>query len=132
MPKSTQRAGRVLTVMKKLHRIEELKKTELQRQLNELRRSEEDILNTLDREDAIHGLFLDNSTRFLRSLANEADRVSQAQQRQSEKILERAGKVKQAEKLHDTLNKRRQRVENDKHLADVVERYGGKRGASLP
>lgn len=132
MPKSTQRAGRVLTVMKKLHRIEELKKTELQRQLNELRRSEEDILKTLDREDAIHGLFLDNSTRFLRSLANEADRVSQAQHQQSRKILERAGKVKQAEKLHDTLNKRQQRAESDKHLADVVELYGGKRRASLP
>jgi hypothetical protein len=132
MPKSAERAGRILTVMRKLHRVEELKKTELQRQLSELRRSEEDILNALDREDAFHGLFLDNTTRFLRSLANEADRVSQAQQRQSKKILERAGKVKQAEKLHDTLSKRRQRVESDKHLADVVERYGGKRGASLP
>jgi hypothetical protein len=132
MPKSAQRAGRIVTVMKKLHRMEELRKTELQRKLDELRRSEEDILNALDREDAIHGLFMDNSTRFLRSLANEADRVSQAQQQQSKKLLERAGKVKQAEKLHETLSKQRLRVENDKQLSDVVERYGGKGRASLP
>jgi hypothetical protein len=132
MPKSAQRAGRIVTVMKKLHRMEELRKTELQRKLDELRRSEEDILNALDREDAIHGLFMDNSTRFLRSLANEADRVSQAQQQQSKKLLERAGKVKQAEKLHETLSKQRLRVENDKQLSDEVERYGGKGRASLP
>jgi flagellar hook-basal body complex protein FliE len=132
MAKNTQKTARIVAVMKKLHRLEEMHKIELQRQLNELRRSEEDIIGNLNREDILHGLVLDTSHRFLRTLGQAAERVSQAQQQHSKKLQERAGKVRQAEKLHDTVSRRTSHAENEKHLTEVIERYAGKRGASLP
>ena len=127
-----QKAARIVAVMKKLHRLEELHKIELQRQLSVLRQSEEDIISNLNREDVLHGLVLDTSTRFLRSLAQEAERVSQAQRKHSKRLRERAGKVRQAEKLHDTISRRTTHAEDEKHLTEVIELYVGKRGASLP
>jgi hypothetical protein len=132
MPRNAQKTARIVAVMKKLHRLEEVHKIELQRQLNALRQTEEDIINNLNREEAPHGLMLDTSTRFLRSLAQEADRVSQAQQKHSKTLRDRAGKVRQAEKLHDTVSRRRSHAEHEKHLNEVIELYAGKRGTSLP
>jgi hypothetical protein len=133
MPKKKmEKTARIVAVMKKLHRLEEMHKIELQRQLNMLRQSELDIISNLNSEEVPHGLMVDTSTRFLRSLAQEAERVSQAQQQHSKKLRERAGKVRQAEKLHDTISRRRTTAEHEKHLNEVIELYAGKRGASLP
>ena len=118
--------------MKKLHRLEELKKIELQHQLSELQRSEEAIIDTLNREGVLQGMFMDTTSRFLRSLARQAERVSEAQQHQSKKLLDRAGKLRQAEKLRDRHSQRRRKDDGDKHLNDVIERYSGKGGTSLP
>ena len=132
MPKNTDKTARIVTVMKKLHRLEELHKIDLQRQLNMLRQSEEDIISNLNRENEPHGLMLNTSTRFLRTLAREAERVSKAQQRHSKTLRERAGKVRQAERLHSTVSRRVNHAEHEKHLNEVIELYAGKRGASLP
>jgi hypothetical protein len=132
MAQKAKKAARIVAVMKKLERMEELQKIELQRQLSELRRSEEDIIRAMNRDDAIHGMFIDTSTRFLRSLAQDAERVSRAQERNTQKLRERAGKVRQAEKLHETISRRTEQAETEKQLSDVIELYAGRRGTSLP
>jgi hypothetical protein len=132
MPKSAQKAARIVAVMKKLHRLEELHKIELQRQLTLLRQSEEEIIGNLNQEDLPHPLMLDTSSRFLRTLAHEAGRVSQAQQKHSKKLRERAGKLRQAEKRHETVSRRTNQAKDEKHLNEVIELYAGKRGTSLP
>lgn len=131
MARDTKRAERLVAAMKKLHRVEELKKIELERQLREIRRSEEDIIMGLSRDDAVHGLFIDTTTRFLRTLARQAEKVSQTQQHQSRRLLDRAGKLRRAEKLRDKATRAKQHADSEKHLAEVIERYGGK-GTSSP
>jgi hypothetical protein len=131
MARKANRSERLVAAMKKLHRVEELKKIELQNQLGELKRSEEDIIASLNRDDAIHGLFIDTSSRFLRSLARQAERVSQAKEQQSRTLLDRAGKLRRAEKLRDKVSRRTEHTESEKHLNEVIERYGGKK-TSLP
>jgi hypothetical protein len=131
MPRDAKRAERLVAALRKLHRVEELKKIELQRQLSELRRSEEEVITGLNREDALHGMFMDTSTRYLRSLARQAERVSQSHQHQSRRLLDRAGKLRRAEKLRDRLSQQNVRTEGQKQLSDVIERYAGKGGASL-
>jgi hypothetical protein len=131
MARKANRSERLVAAMKKLHRVEELKKIELQNQLGELKRSEEDIIASLNRDDAIHGLFIDTSSRFLRSLARQAERVSQAKEQQSRTLLDRAGKLRRAEKLRDKVSRRNEHSESEKHLNEVIERYGGKK-TSLP
>lgn len=132
MRKRARELSRLVTVLERLHRMEEVKKLDLDRQFHELKRSEEEIINALNRGDVLHGLFLDTTSRFLRSVAQEADRVSEAAQSQSAKVLEQAGKVRQAEKLRDAARQRTDNAERDRQLADVIELYAGQRRASFP
>jgi phage gp16-like protein len=132
MAKTTKRAERLVSALAKLHRLEELKKIELQRQLDALRQSEADVIQVLNRDNALQGLFMDTTSRFLRSLAREAERVSEAQDHQSKALFEHAGKLRRAEKLRDRISQRNLQLEDEKQLADVIERYGAKGPTSLP
>jgi hypothetical protein len=132
MENRAKKARRLLNVLEQLHQIEERKKLELQRRYDELERSQIEVIGALNADDALHGLFVDTTAKFLKSLAQEAQRVAQARQLQSEKLRERATKVKTAERLKDSLEQIEARRGGEKELQDVIERYTGRRGASLP
>jgi hypothetical protein len=132
MENRAKKARRLLNVLEQLHKIEERKKLELQRRYDELERSQEEVINALNTDDALHGLFVDTTAKFLKSLAMEAQRVSEARELQTEKLRERATKMKTAERLKDNLEQVAARQGGEKELHDVIERYTGRRGASLP
>ena len=132
MENRAKKARRLLNVLEQLHRIEERKRLELQRRHDDLERSQREVINALNTDDALHGLFIDTAAKFLKSLAQEARRVAEARELQSEKLRERATKVKTAERLKDSLEQIVARRGGEKELRDVIERYTGRRGASLP
>lgn len=132
MENRAKKARRLLNVLEQLHQIEERKKLELQRRHDELERSQVEIINALNADDALHGMFIDTTAKFLKSLAHEAQRVAEARELQSEKLRERATKMKTAERLKDSLEQIVARRGGEKELQDVIERYTGRRGASLP
>jgi hypothetical protein len=132
MEERAKKARRLLNVLEQLHQIEERKRLELQRRYDELERSQLEVINALNTDDALHGLFIDTTAKFLKSLAQETQRVAEAQELQSEKLRERATKMKTAERLKDSLEQIEARRGGEKELQDVIERYTGRRGASLP
>ena len=132
MEDRAKKARRLLNVLEQLHQIEERKRLELQRRYDELERSQREVINALNTDDALHGLFIDTTAKFLKSLAQETQRVAEAQELQSEKLRERATKMKTAERLKDSLEQIVARRGGEKELQDVIERYTGRRGASLP
>jgi hypothetical protein len=132
MEDRAKKARRLLNVVQQLHKIEERKKLELQRRYDELERSQHEIINALNTDDALHGMFIDTTARFLKSLAQEAQRVDQAREVQTQKLREQATKVKSAERLKESLEQIAARRGGAKELEEVIERYTGRRGASLP
>ncbi len=116
-----RRAGRLVDVMKQLHRIEEHRKIDLERQLTELENSTREVIHSLNTDDALHGLFVDTTARYLRSLARDAQQVAQAHEEQSRKLLEKAAKVRQAERLKETLEQNKRRAENESQLLEIIE-----------
>jgi hypothetical protein len=132
MENRAKKASRLLKVLTQLHQIEEHKKLELQRRYQELERSQEEVINALNTDDALHGLFIDTTAKFLQSLTLEAQRVDEARQLQTEKLRQQATKMKTAERLKDSLEQIVARRGGEKELQDVIERYTGRRGASLP
>lgn len=118
-----RRAGRLLDVLKQLHRIEEHRKIELERQLTELEDSTREVIHSLNTDDALHGLFVDTTARYLRSLARDAQQVARAHEAQSQKLLENATKVRQAERLKETLDENQRRAENEAQLLDIIEQH---------
>src|SRR5688572_16301700 len=125
MENLAKKARRLLNVLEQLHQIEERKKLELQRRYDELERSQVEVIGALNADDALHGMFIDTTAKFLKSLAQEAQRVAQARELQSEKLRERATKMKTAERLKDSLEQIEARRGGEKELQDVIERYTG-------
>jgi hypothetical protein len=132
MEKRVKRARRLLDVLSQLQRLEEQRKIELQRKQRDLETSQEEIIKALNNDDALHGLFIDTTARLLKRLSQEARRVEEARDKQSLKLLERAAKVKTAERLHERLDYRAARVRKEEELRDIIERYVGRTSASLP
>ncbi len=122
----------MLDVLSQLHRIEEQKKIELQRKHDELENSQEEIIRALNKDDALQGLFIDTTARLLHNLAMEAQHVAAARDAQSRKILDRAAKVKTAERVHESLGQYAARIRKENELREVIERYVGRSSASLP
>lgn len=130
MKTRTQKAHRILNVLKQLHTIEEFKKLELQRRLAELEDSQHEVIHALNTDDALHGLFIDQTARFLQSLAKEADKVARAKDEQSKRLLENASKMKQAERLKEALLLVERRTQSETELADIIEQHASKTNAS--
>jgi hypothetical protein len=128
-----KKARRLLNVLEQLHEIEEQKKLQLQRRAEELDRSQKELIGALNSDDALHGMFMDTTARFLKSLGQEAQRVAEAQELQAERLRVQATKMKTAERLTDNLEQIAERRGAEKELQDVIERYTGRRRvASLP
>ena len=132
MENRAKKVRRLLNVLEQLHRIEERKKLELQRRHDELEHSQREVISALNADDALHGMFVDTTAKFLKSLTQEARRVAEARELQSEKLREQATKMKTAERLKDSLEQIVARRGGEKELQDAIERYTGRRGASLP
>ena len=126
-----KRAQRLHKVMTKLHLIEEQRKIELQRRQAELERSQEEVINALNTDDALHGLFIDTTARFLRTLAQEAQKVAQEREIQSKKLLDRAAKMKTVQRLRESLETSVARIRQENELREIIERYVGRESASL-
>jgi len=132
MEHRAKKARRLLNVLEQLHKLEERKKIELQRRHDDLERSQLEVINALNADDALHGLFIDTTAKFLKSLSLEAQRVSEAKTVQTERLRVRATEMKSAERLSDSLEQIVARRGGEKELDDVIERYTGRKRASLP
>ena len=132
MEHRAKKARRLLNVLGQLHKLEERKKIELQRRHDDLERSQLEVINALNADDALHGLFIDTTAKFLKSLSLEAQRVSEAKTVQTERLRVRATEMKSAERLSDSLEQIVARRGGEKELDDVIERYTGRKRASLP
>ncbi len=132
MENRARRMRRLLDVLHQLNRIEEQRKIELQRRYDELEMSQHEVIRALDTDDALHGMFVDTTARFLKSLAGEAQRVAEARDEHSQRLLEQTVKMKTAERLKRTLDRRASSSRKERELNDIIERYSGRGSASLP
>lgn len=132
MATRVEKAQRMLKVLEQLHRIEEFKKIELQRRLMELEASQHEVILSLNTDDALHGLFIDTTAKFLQNLAKEAQQVAVAKEAQTQRLLRQASKMKHAERLHTTLGQEKRRVETEAELAEAIERAARPRDTSPP
>ncbi|MEJ2124133.1 MAG: hypothetical protein P8Y67_10465 [Alphaproteobacteria bacterium] len=132
MKKRAKKVEHMLDVLKHIHRIEELKKVELQRKLAELEQSQHEVIHALNTDDALHGLFVDTTAKFLSSLAKEAQHVAEAKDIQSQRILENASKLKHAERLSEHLERENRRIETETQLHETIERVARPGNTSPP
>lgn len=132
MKRRAERAQRMLHVLKQLHRIEEFKKIELQHRLAELEHSQHEVILALNTDDALHGLFVDTTAKFLTSLAKEAQKVAEAKEVQSQRLLEQTSKLKHAERLNKVITHETRKAESERQLLEAIERAARRSDTSSP
>jgi uncharacterized coiled-coil protein SlyX len=118
-----KKAKRILAVEKQLRRIEDLKMYQLQRRLVQLEAEQVDIIEALNKDGALQGLFIDTMAKRLGALAEEANRVACERDEQARRVIARATEEKCAERLSERLDDQVRRLEQRKGLAELIERF---------
>ncbi len=126
------KARRILTAQQQLHRIEQWKLAELQRELADLTSAQLEIISALNDNDALHGLFIDATAKRLGTLAEAAERVTRKATDQSVRTTEHAVRVRASERLERAVAQELERELEGKELLDIIEQYLANKGTSLP
>ena len=125
MSAQSRKIHRILSVQQQLYRIEEWKLADLERTLERLEASQQDVIRALNEDDALQGLFIDAMARRLRSLGEEASRVGQDRDAQSARLLEHGARKICAERLTEAVDREVVRAADKKQLLDTIERFVG-------
>lgn len=123
---------RILAAEAQLHRIEQWKMAEIERQLAELDAMQVELIGALNDTNALHGLFIDTTARRLSTVAEQAERVRREKAAQALILKEHATRVKGCERLLRESELNFERDKETKELLDVVEQYVGSKRTSLP
>jgi hypothetical protein len=116
------RIGRILKVQQQLHRAEEWRLAEIERQLEGFEAEQREIVDALNSESGLQSLFLDASVRRVRSLGEAVRGTEAERQAQSARVLETGSRLKAAERLMQRAESEARREEEDSQLRDAVER----------
>jgi hypothetical protein len=132
MQERAAKARRILAAQQQLHRIEQWKLAELQRELADLTSAQMEIIGALNDSNALHGLFIDTTARRLGTLAEEAERVTRRTADQSLRTTEHAVRVRASERLEQAVTQELERELEGKELLEVIEQYLATKVTSLP
>jgi hypothetical protein len=123
---------RIQGVQTRLHQLAEQKLVRLQREQEELKRAQVDIVDALNADDAFHGLFVDGMAGRLNRLARESDKVGRAEDMQRKRVREEGLRLKRAERLAGRLDRAEQINTEKRGFRDLLDGIGQDTDASLP
>ncbi|MFC4173656.1 hypothetical protein ACFOYU_16595 [Microvirga sp. GCM10011540] len=132
MDKRLRKTERLLKVQEQLQKMAEWKLADLSRQAAELRNAQETLIQTLNDDEVLHGLFVESRARRLQTLAGEANQVDEAQEAQKKVVLERSMQVKRTERMVETFAEEHRRASEKKDYLMLLDSLASKNDASLP
>jgi hypothetical protein len=126
------KAGRAVKVQQQLHKMAEVKLSEIGRKITAVRDDEAILLETLNKHDQLQGLFVAARAKRLQGLAVLAAQLEAAKSAQQQATFEKGMKVKRAEKMAGALKEEAQRFLEKKTFLEILDRMSSKKDASLP
>lgn len=132
MRQRLKKISRIIKVQQHLHKNAEIRLVELQRREEELKTSQEELIQTMGDRDVLHGLFTDVLAKRLKALAVEERQTQAAIVAQKYVALEKAMQVKRTEKLFSKLEGVNRKEEGKKDLLSILETISRKGNTSLP
>ena len=123
---------RILAVQEKLHRLAEWKLAKIEERQAGLTSERRSLVDALNGNDLLQGLFVEAMAKRLAALARETDRVSREREEQVRQLFAEALRLGRTERMTETL--RRQHAEDlwKRSFRDILESVGRKRDASFP
>lgn len=125
-------AERILAVQRQLQRLEERKLAEIQQQELAVNADRQDILQSLNDKEVLHGLFVFAMAKRLRKLDEETARLELEKSVVSRRLLEQGRRRKRAETLYESVSDAWRREEDRRELLSVIDQTASPAKASLP
>lgn len=126
-PNRRQKLDRLVALQQRLHQVSEWKLADLQRQENELKDLQRSLIETLNADEPLHGLFVGNMAKRLTSMAEQAGRVAHAKENQSRQVLAEARRLKQVERIADAAAVAESRADEKRRLEDLIDQMVAKK-----
>lgn len=117
-----QRMQRLLKVQEQLHRIEEWRLAEAQQEHDGIVRDQEELIQSLNADAGLQGLFVDAAARRLRTLAARELESGQVKDAQAQRVLAEGARRGVAERLFAAATREARRAEEESQLQDATER----------
>ncbi len=132
MNRRLKKTERILEVQEKLHRLAEWKLARIEEEQAELKSDQRSLVEALNENEALHGLFIEAMAKRLAALARETDRVNRTHDEQTKRLFAEALRLGRTERMTERL--RRQYAEElwRRGFQDVLETIGRKGDASFP
>ena len=102
----------------------------LQQKGAELKAAQVAVIEALNDDDKLSGLFVEAASKRLRALAAEEDQVEQRRRKQADETLDRAMQVKRAEKMLSSLKDDHRRESEKSDLMAILESFVARGDAS--
>jgi hypothetical protein len=123
---------RMLSLQAKIHRLAEWQLADLDRQETELAESRTRLLDTLNADVPLHGLFVEAMARRLALLARETDRLARAREVQQRRLQEEALRLKRFERSSDRIHRQDLEAARKRGFAVLLDALANIDDASLP
>lgn len=114
-------AERIVDVQKQLHRIEEVKYAQIQQKIARAEQDQLELTEALSADDALHGLFVDVTVRRLIGLRQAVAQLGEELKEQAKALIAHGGRLKNAERLKDSLDVEIRRIDERKDLERILE-----------
>lgn len=122
---------RIKTVQKQRHRMEEWRLVRLSHEEQQLREAQTALLDALNSEHPLHGLFLATLGRRVGALGRELEATEANRRQQAGKTLEQARRLKVAEKFVRSAETGVEEEERRESFYDYLDRHLDDGGSSL-
>jgi hypothetical protein len=132
MNRRLRKIERLLALQEQLHRLAEWKLAALDRKKAELASDQASLVGALNRDDPLHGVFIEAMARRLNALAREADRVNRARAAASRRLAEEGLTLKRAERMTVRVRRQYEEILGKRGFADLIDRLAKPDDASLP
>jgi hypothetical protein len=132
MNRRLRKIERLLALQEQLHRLAEWKLAALDRKKAELASDQASLVGALNRDDPLHGVFIEAMARRLNALAREADRVNRARAAASRRLTEEGLTLKRAERMTVRVRRQYEEILGKRGFADLIDRLAKPDDASLP
>jgi hypothetical protein len=132
MNRRLRKIERLLALQEQLHRLAEWKLAALDRKQAELASDQASLIGALNRDDPLHGVFIEAMARRLNALAREADRVNRARAAASRRLAEEGLTLKRAERMTVRARRQYEEILGKRGFADLIDRLAKPDDASLP
>lgn len=122
---------RIKAVQKQRHRMEEWRQVRLANEEQALREAQTKLLDALNSDHPLHGLFLAGLGRRVGAMGRELDSLKASQRQQAVKTLEQARRLKVAEKFVRSAAQSVEEEERRESFYDYLDRHIDDDGSSL-